>query len=174
MFYVQFSEYTPGHRILPSINIQVFEWDIVALANVTNNIFSALDGGVGGRVSVLILLDYSKAFDMINHNILSNWHLVLHRSCQCRIAFHKIISILKNSTGVIKWKLYAVVCYLRCHRTVFWAHFSITLYAHLVSLMIYSFMANGYHLSVIATINTILAELTCGAIAKVLLTRVYS
>lgn len=73
---------------------QVFEWDIVALAEMIDNFFFALDGGVGGRVSVLILLDYSKAFDMINHDILIG---ILRLSMSYR--FNKIISMWKNPTG---------------------------------------------------------------------------
>lgn len=38
-----------------------------ALCNVTDDIFRASDAG---KVTVLILLDYSKAFDMINHKML--------------------------------------------------------------------------------------------------------
>ena len=38
-----------------------------ALAEVTDNIFRALDGN---KAAILIMLDYTKAFDMVNHTIL--------------------------------------------------------------------------------------------------------
>lgn len=76
IFEIQLREYLDTNNILPNIQSGFRKGYscCTALLGITDDIFQAVDGG---KCTALVLLDFSKAFDTINHSIL----LALMKSC---------------------------------------------------------------------------------------------
>ena len=125
----RFSEHSTTFNLLPvqQSAYRSFHSTETALLAVHNDLVRSIDGG---KVSLLVLLDLSAAFDTVDHHILLS--VLASRFSIASTALSWFQSYLTDRTQLVTYAAGHTSCYIQStaatHEAPFWAHAPLSLY----------------------------------------------